>query len=245
MGILVPASITILPVQAQGAQTKAIVIHADFIVGGKSGAPSFSTLKSAGFTIVGTLIDPGKSYDSNDWKAFKTWIAAAKAAGFTTMLDFWGDAKTALAIAKNAAGTGANILALDELLSSSHLTKTQLLAVIKQALKVNPKVNFIMNEYDPVPVQNAYAWTTGYPVRVATDDYYNLNFIDFNVKTSQQYGKKPGAWLIFARGSQNFTCYNNLDTWLAYVKQRPVDAFFWFVDPAGTWQANWQKVASF
>jgi hypothetical protein len=248
--VLIPLVLGILAqgstyVYAQTATGKAIVIHPNYILNRASGTPSFSDLKKAGFTILGTIIEPGQSYDAQYWMAFKTWISSAKAAGFETMLDFWGDAPTALKLAKGAAATGADILALDELLSASHLTKTELLAVINGALQVNPKVSFIMNEYDVMPVENAYAWTVGYPVRVATDDYYNLNLIDFNIKAAQTYGKKPAAWLLFARGSQNFTCYTDLNTWISYVRQRPVDVFFWFIDPAGTWKANWQTVATF
>jgi hypothetical protein len=232
------------PLQVLGStHAKALAIGAEFVVGGRSGAPSFSALNSAGFTVIGTIAY--SKWGNREWNQAKTWVSSAKSAGFTTFINFWGDANTSLKMVKRAAWTGVDIIALDELLGTRHLSQSQLLSVIELGLSINRNLTYIMNEYGSAEINNAYAWTVGYPVRVATDNYSSMNVIDIGIQLAESYGRKPAAWLIFAKGSADFPCYLNLDAWLLYLKQRPVDTFFWYVDGEGTWQAQWQMVVAY
>jgi hypothetical protein len=80
---------------------------------------------------------------------------------------------------------------------------------------------------------------------VANDDYVTISYIGLEVSLAQQYGKRPLTWLIFSKGSQDYSCYHNLDNWIAYTKQRNVDALFFYVDQKGVWQAQWPGIAVF
>jgi len=223
---------------------KGIVYSASYVVKGMGGAPTFSELKKAGFTFVGTIAY--LDWKTKDWNQATKWIKSARDAGFVTFIDFWADANLAVDMAKRAASTGADILAFDEFLTYYHMSQIQLQTIINASLSVNSKLQFILNEPASDQVRNAYEWTAKYPfVRIATDHYYDKTIIDLGIQLSRTYGKKPAAWLIFAGGSESFDCSTHLDDWLTYVKQRQVDTLFWMVDKEGTWPAQWQKVAGF
>jgi hypothetical protein len=214
------------------------------VVWGLSGAPSFTELKKAGFTHVGTIAY--SEFGESEWSRMATWIRSVQKAGFVTFVNFWANATAAMEMAKSAAATGADMLALDELLGRYELNEQQLGLVIESALNVNPKLSFILNECVTVQITNAYAWTAKYAsVRIATDSYNDKTQIDYGAQVASSYGKKSIAWLIFAKGSMDFDCYNHLDQWLAYAKERPVDVFFWLVDKDKTWTAQWEQVAGF
>jgi hypothetical protein len=225
------------------AYVKALAIGAEFVVGDRSGGPTFSALKSAGFSAVGTIAY--SKWTSKEWNLAKTWIGSAKDAGFVTFINFWGDVDTSLKMVKLAAWAGVDVIALDELLGTRHFSQSQLLSVMEAGLRMNGNLSYIINEYGAADINNAYAWTVGYPVQVATDNYSDKNVIDIGIQLAENYGRKPAAWLIFAKGSADFPCYLNLDEWVSYAKQRSLDVFFWYVDGQGTWQEQWEKVATY
>lgn len=224
---------------------KGLTISSSYVLGDVSGAPSFSQLKQAGFTLIGTVAY--SRFTSSDWRQVAYWVKSAHSAGFTTFIDYWAEnLKTATDMTKQAASTGTDLIALDELLSSYHFKQKELQSTIETGLKVNPKLSFILNEFAADQVRNAYAWTTRYAsVRIATDNYYDKMIIDLGIKLGSTYGKKPAAWLIFCKGSQNFDSYTHLTDWISYAKQRNIDTYFWGVDSAGTWTTQWQQVVAF
>jgi hypothetical protein len=224
---------------------KGLAISSTFIVGDSSPALTFSQIKQAHFTLIGTVAY--STFSLSDWDQLTRWITSAHAAGLTTFIDYWAkDENTAAEMTSRAASTGTDIVALDELLSSYHLSQTELQAVIDTGLKVNSNLQFILNEFQFDQIKNAYAWTAKYPsVRIATDNYYDKSIIDLGIKLGAAYGKTPAAWLIFSQGSQAFDSYTHLADWLAYAKLKNIDTYFWIVDKAGTWNANWQQVVGF
>jgi hypothetical protein len=213
-----------------------------------SGAPSFSELRSAGFDLIGTIAY-GSWSPSYEWVKARSWVQSAHAAGFTVLIDTIARRGDQLAdMTQNAAKIGADIVALDEPISSfpTYVNQSILQSIIDAGRAVNPKLQFLINEWSPDYIREAYEWSAEYSfVRVATDDYYNKSTIDLGIQLGGQYGKKPIVWLIFARGSQDFDCYEHLDDWILYVEQREVSAIFWWIDPMNTWQAQWSRVVAF
>jgi hypothetical protein len=215
--------------------------------------PSFSDLKRANFTLVGTY---PKSGSNSEWNTIAAWIKAAKAAGLRTFVQAGPYPQPTLAMAvkvgidstKKAASIGADVVELDEFLSASSyaITNSQFISVVQAGLSVNPRLQFIATDWSQQALTTLFSWTSGYKcVRVANDNYNNKGMLDLDVQLSGQYGKVAVTWLIFAKGSSNFDCYANLKDWITYVKQRNMDTLFFWVDPAGTWKTQWPTVAAF
>jgi len=227
---------------------KGVMIDTRVLVKGLP-SPSFSELKQANFTLVGTYVDRGSG---SEWKTIAAWIQRAHGAGLRTFIMIGPPQLTSLSLAsqwtKKAASIGTDVVELDELVSSFHLARAQLRSIIDTGLAVNPNLQFIITEYEygSQGLTNAFSWTSDYPtVRIANDDYWTVSYIDFEITLAQQYGKAPLTWLIFSKGSQDFDCYIHLDAWMAYCKQKNIDVLFFYVDPARTWQAQWTMVLSF
>jgi hypothetical protein len=230
---------------------KAMFVDIDILVRGLPG-PSFTDLRQASFTLVGTY---PKSGSASEWNAISSWNKAAKAAGLRTLLQagplpqptIEAALNVAIDSTRKAASIGVDVVELDEFLSatqswSTQFTQSQLLSIIRAGLQVNANLKFIFTEWSSEALNTAFLWTSGYQcVRVANDNYNNKGMIDLDVQLSNQYGRSPLTWLIFSQGSSNFDCYLNLNDWITYVKQAHVDALFFWVDPAGTWQ---KQVAS-
>jgi len=226
---------------------KAVMVDSAYVVGGLAGQPSFVALSLAGFQIVGTGADP--AFQSRQWTILRNWIQEAHAAGLGVFINLSGDGhnlSTVIPLIQLAATERTDIIALDEILSTYNVTRQQLQLLINAGLKVNPKLEFFINEFTQQNIENAYAWTANYSaVRIATDNYDNKTIIDLGINLAAHYGKKPITWLIFAKGSRDFNCYGHLASWLAYVKLRHLDVLFWAIDPNGTWRTQWALVSDF
>jgi hypothetical protein len=227
--------------------TKAIVFAPEYVTKNLAGAPSLSQLKSAGFTMAGVIAY--QWFESYHWGKVSRWISLVHSAGLTTFVNVRGDKNNPAglaAMAKLAGGTKADVVALDEPLSWSHMNLAQLQSTISTLASAYPTLRVLINEYSAPQIANAYAWTAKYPnVRVATDEYDNKRTIDYGMHLGQTYAKSPAAWIIFAKGSLNFDSYVHLDSWLTYAKGKNVDVLFWYIDTSNTWRAQWQKVAAF
>lgn len=232
---------------AQTGNRKGLVIDPDFTVYGRSGSPSFGTLKRDEFSIVGT--NAYYQFQRWDWTRLGAWTQAVHQTGFITLVNLQGDRhsfSTIIEMARQVAGMKVDIIALDEPLSIYHPSEQQLQSALNSILQVNPRQQILMNEWNSTLIRNAYAWTAKYPnVRIATDQYDDKSVIDLGISQASQYGKKSVVWLIFTRGSSNFDCYLHLDQWLAYVRGKHADVLFWYVDSSGTWLSLWRKVAAF
>ena len=148
-------------------------------------------------------------------------------------------------LVRRAVSIGFDAVVLDELAANYNVTKAQLLSVIDAGLAMKADLAIIVTEYWYGDIKAAYSWTSNYPtVRVATDNYGDKSIIDLGIQQAQQYGKQPLVWLLSAN-YLNTDCYANLDTWIAYVKQRNLETLFYSVDPSGSWQAQWSKVQAF
>jgi hypothetical protein len=233
--------LTVLPYAAYTNPERGILFE-DMVLFRNSNSPSLSQLKQAGFTLVGTYAEPW--FDSWHWMTITNWMKSAHQLGLRTFLmvtDFTPDEDVALA--KKAVSVGADVFMLDEVLARYGTTRDQLRSIIDAGQKAKARLQFIINEYRPADIQNAYDWTSDFPsVRIATDDYYNQATIDLGVQLGASHGKRPLAELIFSQGSQDFDCYLHLDSWISYAKQRNIDVLYSYVDAAGTWQTQWQKV---
>ena len=228
---------------------KGIMIGVQYTVWGDAGGPSFSTLKTAGFTMVGTIAY--SNFVSSDWSALKKWIQSAHNAGFTTFVILSGDGKTfssAVSMSERVAAMSVDLIIIDEPISTYRVTKQQLQTAIQAILAVNKNERFIIDEYVTANIQEAYQWTASYPcVRVATDNYYTQSTITQGITLAAQYGKRASAWIAFAQDDMSVLtpCYSNLNNWLAFVKGKPVDVLFYYAGAAGGWQLNWSKVLAF
>ena len=230
---------------------KGLAIHPDFLPGMVPGvqppSPSFYELTLARVNLVGTIAYD--SYGVHEWQLIRNWILTAHLARFRAFVDLWGDEHDPGSVVRDvqrAANAGADVIFLDEILSTYEMNQTTLQAIINAGRSLNPNLQYYMNEWDTMYIRRAYEWTIDYPyVGVAEDNYNNMSMIDLNIQLGSQYGKAPAVWLIFARGSQDFDCWLHLDQWTEYVQQRGISAFFWFIDPAGTWKANWPSVVAF
>jgi hypothetical protein len=237
-----------ISVDSTPTNNKGILIGVQYTVWGDSGGPAFSTLKAAGFTMVGTVAF--SNFLSSDWSQLKKWIQAAHDYGFTTFVII-GDPTTfssAVDMSKRVAAMNVDVIILDEPISRYSVTKQQLQKAINDILAVNKNVHFIIDEYVTANIQEAYQWTTPYPcVRVATDDYYSQSTITLGISLASQEGKRAAAWIAFAQDNMAVLtpCYSNLNNWLGYVKGKPVDVFFYYAGAAGGWQLNWPKVLAF
>jgi len=236
------------PLQVRRRVDKGLIVDASYVVDGRSGAPSFSDLKAAGFNLIGTIAY--SSWTPNwEWKKTQQWVQAAHAAGFKVMINVLANNGSKVAgMTQLAANIGADIVALDEVISlfPSYMTEARLQSIIEMGRAANPNLEYFINDWSNANIAKAYQWTTSYPyVRVAEDDYNVKSTIDWNIQLGKQYGKAPAAWLIFAKGSMNFDCYNNLDQWLTYAHQRNISTLFWLIDEAGTWNTLWPKVVSY
>jgi hypothetical protein len=232
---------------------KAILVGIDILVRGLA-VPSFSDLKRAGFTLVGTYPESGSS---SEWNTIAAWIKTAKAAGLRTFVQagpypqptLKATVKVGIDSTKKAASIGADVVELDEFLtcpSCSSISKSQFLSIVRAGLSVNPRLQFIATDWSQQALNTLFSWTADYPcARVANDNYNNKGMVDLDSQLSSQYGKAAITWLIFSKGSQDFDCYVNLNVWITYVKQKNIDALFYWVDPAGTWQTQWSTVATF
>jgi hypothetical protein len=232
---------------------KGILVGIDYVTGGLSG-PSFTDLKQANFTLVGTYVDKGST---SEWNGIANWIKSAKAAGLRTFVmagpfpqpTVKDVVKTGIYATQKAAAIGADIVELDEFITCptcSGLTQPQFQSVIEAGLAVNPNLKFVVTDWSSQALTTLFSWTSDYAcVRVANDNYNNKGMIDLDVQLSGQNGKAPLTWLIFSKGSSNFDCYLNLNDWITYTKQANVDALFYWVDPTGTWQTQWSTVTTF
>ena len=226
---------------------KGLVIDPAFTVYHHSGGPRLETLARTGFTVIGTIAY--SEFHDPEWTSLKVWVQSVHATGFVSLVDLTGDQhafSTEVTMGVRLAAMQVDIISLDEPISMYNLTQPQLHSGMDSILRVNPKQQIMITEYRPDVIEDAYSWTTNYStVRIATDEYYVKSVIDFGIREASKYGKSPVAWLIFEQGSQDFDCYANLNQWAQYVKDKPVDVFFWYVDRAGTWQAEWHSVAMF
>jgi hypothetical protein len=230
---------------------KGLVIHPEYLLGMLSGArslvPSFSELALAKFNLIGTIAYG--NFGPSDWELVRKWILIAHLAGFRVFINLWGDEHDPSSVTRDvqqAVNMGADVLFLDEILSIYEMDQTTLQTIINAGRSLNPNLQYYINEWDATHIRRAYEWTTSYAyVRVAEDNYNDKSLIDLNIQLGAQYGKAPAAWLIFAKGSQDFDCYRNLDNWIAYGQLRQISAFFWLIDPAGTWTAKWSSVVAF
>jgi len=206
-----------------------------------SPSPSLSQLKQAGFTLVGTYAEAW--FDSWNWGVIRAWEASAHKLGLRTFVMLIDTPANDLVLANKVAASGADVLMLDEPLSTHGATRDQLRSIISAGLAANPRLKIIINEYVPTSIQNAYDWTSDFPsVRIATDSYDNQKTIDLGISLGAQYNKRPLAWLMFAHESINFDCFLHLDNWISYAKQKNVDVLWYYVDLAGTWQTQWPQV---
>lgn len=223
------------------------MIAPNYTLNGETGAPSFETLATANFTMLGTIAY--YEFQEQDWLRLSSWVQSVNNAGFVSLVDFWGDRhnfSSEVGMAERLAKMGVGLLALDEPISIYNLTQAQLRSGIDAILQANPGQHFLINEYRAGVVENAYAWTTNYTmVRIATDQYDDKSVMDVGIAQASEHGKKPAFWLIFAQGSRNFDCYVHLSEWLTYAGGKSADVFFWFLDSAGTWRNHWEAVASF
>lgn len=246
-GALTPVSafadqLSVRPYGAYTNSERGIAIE-DMILFRNLNSPSLSDLKQAGFTLVGTYTEPW--FDNWHWGVIKDWMTSAHKLGLRTFIMLMDTPANDVVLAKRAVSLGADVVVLDEILARYNATCDQLRAIINVGLQSKARLQFIINEYVPSNIQDAYAWTSDFPsVRIATDNYYSQNTIDLSISLSQTYNKKPLVWLIFSQGSQNFDCYLHLDSWITYTKQKNVDTLWWFVDAAGTWQTQWQNVVA-
>jgi len=232
---------------------KGILFDTDILVRGLPG-PSFSDLRQANFTLVGTYV---KSGSVSEWNTISTWINAAKASGFRTFVmagpfpqpTLQKTLKVAIDSTKKAASIGADVVELDEFLtcpSCSSITKSQFLSIVQAGLSVNPSLKFIATDWSAQALNTLFSWTSEYAcVRVTNDNYNNKGMIDLDIQLSIQYGKTALTWLIFSKGGSDFDCYANLNDWITYVKKSNMDTLFFWVDPTGTWQTQWSTVATF
>jgi len=232
---------------------KGILLGIDIVTRGLPG-PSFTDLKQANFTLVGTYVDKGSA---SEWSSIATWINAAKAAGFRTFVmagpfpqpKVQDVVKTGIYATKKAAAIGADIVELDEFITCptcNGLTESQFQSIIEAGLAVNPNLKFVVTDWSSQALTTLFSWTSDYAcVRVANDNYNNKGMIDLDVQLSSQNGKAPLTWIIFSKGSSDFDCYLNLNDWIAYTKQANLDALFYYVDAAGTWQTQWSSVVTF
>lgn len=211
-------------------------------------SPSFTELKKGQFTLLGTYVKADLT--SGDWRRIAAWIKSAHKSGFRTFImigvPLVRDVTMAVDWCKKAASMGTDVVELDELIAKLNATEGDVVSIIEAGLAVNPKLQFIITEYNLWYFQQAYSWTSQYPsVRVADDNYDDKTRIDMNIETGAQYGKRALTWLIFAQGSENFDCFVHLDDWISYVKQRDTDVLFYWIDHGGTWPQQWATVMSF
>lgn len=214
----------------------------------KLSAPSLSELRQAGFTLLGTNVHSGK-LDWASWPVVVNWIGYIRQQGFKTFILLGIDPTNPSLVAnlvKKCASTGTDIIVLDELIARYDFTEQDFQMILNAGLQVNPSLQFIINEYRSQYVQNAYKWTSAYPsVSIATDDYFDTRTIDLGINLAAQYGKTPLVWLVAVNGTMNFPCYQDLDSWIVYVKDKRVSTFFWWIDDSGTWQAEWDSLLNF
>jgi hypothetical protein len=228
---------------------KAILVDIDVMKLGRP-APSFSDLKAANFTLVGTYPRVG---DSSEWNIISTWIKSAKAAGLRTLVQTYPQATVESTVnvgidyVNKAASIGADVIEIDELLGVfPSITKSQFLSIVQAGLSVNPHLQFIATEWTQGAMDTLLSWTTGYEcVRVANDNYMNKGMVDVDIQLSAAYGRVPLTWLIFSASELDYDCYLHLNDWITYVKQRNMDALFFQIDRPTSWQTQWPKVATF
>ena len=214
--------------------------------------PSLEDAKAAGFTIVGTSTNAEMSTIQYIWDRLEVWTSKAHALGFRVFLltSVWDETLTDAIIVDlmtRSARAGADIIAFDELISILDLTKPQYDMYFQTALAINKKIQFIVTEWDDNSLQKAYTWFNNYPyVRIADDNYNDLSLIDDMTQLATNFSsQQPIVWMIFSKGSMDFHCYLNLDTWMAYVKQRQLDAWFFKIDEFGTWKEQWPMAADY
>jgi hypothetical protein len=212
-------------------------------------SPSLSSLKAAGFTLVGTYIDTASSAEWTTIASFLKQVHIAGMRAFVCVMVGTPKPETSVQWVKKAASIGADVIELDELVGTLHYTKQQLLSVIDAGLKGNSKLQFIVTEfeYPDHALSNAFEWLSSYPsVRVANDDYTTMTYIDLEARLARQYGKVPATWFMFSPlGTSGTDCYRNLDVWITYAKQRNVNALLYIIDPWSVWQTQWSKVNAY
>ena len=227
---------------------KALIIDPEYVLGEINGTIPFSILRSGGFTIVGTVAR-GSWSPAQEWARTQTWIKSVKAAGFKAAIDLEPrNGNQILGMTEEAATIGADVVFLDEILSQypNYVTESVLQSIILAGRSINPNLQYYINEWSSTYIVEAYRWTAGYSyVQVAEDDYDNLPTIDYNINLASQYGKTPGAWLIFAQGSREYSCYDHFSSWVAYAEPMPEDTLFWYVDASKTYLTDWPEVQAF
>jgi hypothetical protein len=241
---------TLHPTRRDSTQSgKTIFLDHHVVVRGLP-SPSFSELKKAGFTLVGTQVRAGwGTTEYNSWTEVTTWISSAHKMGLRTfgLIGIEAINVTAMIdVVVKAVSNGVDVIVLDELIARYAFNQTQLESIIVAGLNAKPTLEFIIVEYNPVQIRQAYLWTANYPsARIASDNYSDKTVIDLGANLAAQYGKIHLVWLIFSQGTSNFPSYVNLDSWIQYVKQTGLPTLFWQIDEQGTWQANWSKVAAY
>jgi hypothetical protein len=245
--IVITQGQTLVGTYAATMNSKGVMYASDFTVDGEAGAPSFAALKAAHFSMVGTIAY--STFQASDWANLNAWIRSAKSAGFTTFVILNGDGKTfssAICMAEKVAAMKVDIIILDEMIATYGISEQQLWAGINAIMKVNRAERFIMDEYIPADIQEAYEWTAPYPgIRVATDNYSTQSVIDLGISLASKYGKRAMAWIDFVQAGAATSCYTNLNAWLAYVRGKPVDVLFYYVNADGGWKTNWPTVVNF
>ena len=228
---------------------KALYLNSKVIIYGDP-YPQLDELAANGLTAVGTNFETG--YGEREFSTIRAWIQKARQSGFPTFVMFGVSYQSTQSFVGTAINMGVDAIVIDEPYSQRDFTQSQLLSVLDKALKLNPGIILIIDEYNPRVIAMVYASTAAYPsVYVASDDYYDLATIDYNISAAAEYQKTPLVWLIFSQGSDpSFPCYKDLSTWIAYAKARNVYTLFYRVDCAnaagpGSWTLQWSLVASY
>jgi hypothetical protein len=206
-------------------------------------APSIKSLATANFTIVGVMFAP--CFSTFCAKPIANWLKEAKAAGLQTYTMIGNSYAKSVTWIPILVGLNIDYLDIDEPLSKGW-TISQLQSFISSVLALKPKLKFIVNECSICtnnPISQLYALEMP-NVFVAEDDYCTKSTIDYNIQLAQQYGKPAIAYAIFVPGSQDFDCYTNFASWVAYAKQLDANVFYYYVDSQGYWQQNWPIIAS-
>jgi hypothetical protein len=248
--------VSALPVGAPIVKAqKSILYDRDYITSDRfanAAIPSLEDVKATGVNIVGTTTNAEMSRIEYIWERLTAWIGKAHSLGMKVFLltSLWNEPlteQTIIYLMKRSAKAGVDYIAFDEFIYQLNLTKQQYDTYFQTALAINKKIQFIITEWDYDSLCKAYEWFNKYAyVRIADDNYNDLRLVDDVIELSQKYrAQLPIVWLIFSVGSQNFDCFQRLGDWMAYVKQRQLDTYFFKIDETGTWQTQWGTVASY
>jgi hypothetical protein len=237
------------------APQKALFYDSNYITSDRlqgAAIPSLNDAKAAGITLVGAQINAEMDNYDYIWQRYTAWASNAHALGLQVFLDtsLWNlplTNATAISLMRRSALAGADFIAFDELIYNANWAKQQFDACFKAGLAINSRIQFIITEWQETSMTKAYNWFSGYSyVRFAYDGYNDLSAMNGLISLSKTDGTRPPIlWLIFSKGSQNFNCYLQLNTWMAYAKQKGLSTFFFKIDESGTWKAQWSKVVAY